>query len=144
MKTLAIIGSLVLLAACDKNTPLWDVIPEIRLVDVQPTSIEQFKDSVIVTIEYQDGDGDLGFIHPDSMSLRVQDSRLTAPDWYFVPPLSPIDHTLAIQGELTFKLNGTYLLGSGGTEQIIFSIMIKDRAGNWSNEISTPEITITQ
>lgn len=140
-----VVVTILLFAACKKDgNPVYDIIPEINLVSVEPTTIQQFQDSVVVTIEYKDGDGDLGFVHPDSMSLSVHDSRLTAPDWYFVPPLSPVDHQLSITGTLTFKLNGTYLLGSGGTEKIVYSIKIKDRAGNWSNEISTPEITITQ
>jgi hypothetical protein len=143
MKVLPVIA-LVILGACKGNEPIYDIIPEIRLVQAGPTSIQQFQDSVVVTIEYQDGDGDLGFVNPDSMSLRVQDSRLLAPDWYFVPPLAPVDQALSIEGQLTFKLNGTYLLGSGGSETIVYSVKIKDRTGNWSNEISTPEITITQ
>jgi len=128
---------------CDKSQ-VFEIIPEIRLVKVEPTSIVQFQDSVVVTIEYEDGDGDLGFVEPDSFSLRVQDSRLMNPDWYFVPPLAPVGKDLPIQGELTFKLNGTYLLGSGGSEQIIYSISIKDRANNWSNTIQTPAITVSQ
>lgn len=126
------------------ETNVFNLIPEIRLVAANPTSITQFQDSVVVTIEYEDGNGDLGFVNPDSFSLRVHDSRLTNPDWYFVPPLAPVGQDVPIQGELTFKLNGTYLLGSGGSEQITFSISIKDRSNNWSNTIQTPQITVSQ
>jgi hypothetical protein len=34
------------------------------------------------------------------------------------------------------------LLGNGPQEKTSFSIRIKDRAGNWSEEINSPQITI--
>jgi len=137
--------SFLVVTSCKKKTQfVYDIVPEIRLISAAPVTIKQFQDSVVVTIEYQDGDGDIGFEHPDSMSLSVQDSRLTQPDWYFVQPIGPPGHELSIEGTLTFKLNGTYLLGSGGTEKIVYYIKLKDRANNWSNEIQTPEITVSK
>lgn len=131
--------------ACKKQKPeVFPAIPEIRLESVTPTTIKQFTDSLIVELAYQDGDGDLGFVHPDSLSLRVADARLLSPDWYFVQPLSPVGESIAIEGILRFQITGAFLLGNGSQETTTYTIAIKDRAGNWSNEVQTPTITITK
>ena len=96
----------------------------------------------MITIEYQDGDGDLGFIESDSLSLKVQDARLTSPDWYYVKPLAPLDAEVPIKGLLSFRLYGTFLLAGGGPEKTVFTISIRDRSNQWSNAVATPEITI--
>lgn len=142
---ITVIGIGILLAACKKQGPeVFSATPEIRIESVAPTTIQQFTDSLIVHLAYQDGDGDLGYIHPDSLSLRVQDARLTEPDWYFVQPLAPVDDNLAIEGTLRFQISGAFLLGNGNQETTTYTIAIKDRAGNWSNEVVTPTITITK
>ncbi len=142
MRTSLLISVLLLVAACSKKNPVISPIPEIRLQEVAPTSLQQFQEQVTIQLAYTDGDGDLGFEHPDSLSLRVQDARLSQPDWYFVQPLAPVGSNVAIQGVLNFAISGTFLLGNGNQETTTFSIMIKDRAGNWSNEVTTPVITI--
>ena len=136
---------MLLWSGCKKEFPDgFDEIPEIRLVTVEPTTIQQFQDSIIITLEYKDGNGDLGFEHPDSLSLRVQDARLTKPDWYFVKPLAPVGSDVPIQGNLTFRLSGTFILGNGNQESTTFTIDLKDRNNNWSNQVVTPTIKITK
>lgn len=139
---LLLVGLMVLMACKKDKVSVYDKVPEIRLEEVNATSIKQFQDSILITIEYKDGDGNVGFEHPDSLALKVLDSRLTAPDWYFVPPLSPVGEEIPVSGILTFRLNGTFLLGNGGAEKTTFHITLRDRDNNWSNEIATPEITI--
>lgn len=142
---LIILAVAMILAGCKKKLPDgFAAEPEIRLVSVEPTSIQQFQDSIIINLEYKDGDGDLGFEHPDSLSLRVQDARLTKPDWYFVKPLAPVGSNVPIQGILTFRLSGTFILGNGNQESTTFTIDLKDRNDNWSNQVVTPTITITK
>ena len=132
-------------SGCKKDFPKgYSEVPEIRLVSVKPTSIQQFQDSIIIQLEHKDGDGDLGFEHPDSTSLRVQDARLTKPDWYFVKPLAPVGSNVPIEGILTFRLSGTFLLGNGNQETTTFTIDLKDRKEHWSNQVVTPTITITK
>lgn len=139
--SLILITGLIAISGCKKNNVFSD-IPEIRLIEVNPSSVTQFLDSLTIEVEYKDGDGDLGFEHPDSLSLYVLDSRLSAPDWYFVQPLAPLGSKVAIQGNLKFKLRSAFILGNGSSETTIYTIKIKDRANNWSNEIQTPLITI--
>ena len=131
----------VLITSCKKedNTPK---IPEISLVSISPTTLVQFEEPVNIVIGYKDLDGDLGFENPDSFALQIKDNRLEDPDWYHVPPLSPIGSNVSIQGELDIQISSLFLLGNGSEEQTSFTIKMIDRAGNWSQEIMTPQLII--
>jgi hypothetical protein len=74
----------------------------------------------------------------------VQDERLQKTDTYYIPPLAPTDAKIRIKGQLTMNLRNVFLLGTGNIETTSFTLRIKDRAGNFSNPIKTPEITITR
>jgi hypothetical protein len=102
----------------------------------------QFTDSLVILFEYEDGNGDLGELDPDKNSLMIKDRRLEKADFYFVKPLAPTDKNLQIKGSLSVKVRNTFLLGIGNTEVTNFDLKLRDRKGNWSNTISTPEITI--
>ena len=132
------------LLSCKKDGNILNPSPSLSLKEVLPTTVKEFTDSVVIIMDYKDGDGDLGYEEADSFALRVQDSRLLNPDWYHISPLAPPDKELSIQGSLKFTLKGLFLLGNGGQETTTFSIQIRDRAGNWSNELITPVITIVQ
>jgi len=116
--------------------------PIIELVEITPLSLVQYEESVYITLKYNDLDGDIGYEDPDEYSLKIKDNRLAHPDWYHVPPLSPIGSNVAIEGNLTVKINTLFLLGNGAQEQTSFGIQLKDRTGNWSEEITTPQVLI--
>jgi len=131
--------------SCKETTNLTgNPVPRIALVKIEPTIVTQFADSLKITLSYEDGDGDLGFVNADINSLEVQDERLAKPDFYYVPPLAPVDSKIRIKGQLVMKLRNVFLLGSGNIETTSFTIKIKDRAGNVSNPVKTPEITINR
>jgi hypothetical protein len=132
---------LAILFSCKKDKKLPPE-PTIELVNVSPMNVLQFKDSVEVTIKYKDNNGDLGDVSPDTYSVMVKDSRLTKPDWYHIPPLAPTDVELKIEGQIKIRLNTLFLLGNGSEEFSTLTIKLKDRAGNWSNEIATSAIAI--
>ena len=132
----------VLTFACKKKEEQLSPEPEIELISVTPTEMVQFESGVTVILKYKDNNGDLGFEDPDELSLSAKDSRLEVADWYHIPPLSPPDHELKIEGELKVELKKLFLLGNGSQEITTFTIKIKDREGNWSNEIITPAITV--
>ncbi len=150
MKTIIKSGGLFLLLlglmACGNKDPFpYDISPELRLISAGPEILREFQDSLIVVLEYKDGDGDIGFENPDSAALWVQDIRLSKPDPYFVKPLSPPNgEQVSIQGTLRFRLRGTFIFGNADMEKTVFKIRLKDRAGHWSEEVSTPEITIVK
>jgi len=107
-----------LVVSCGKNEPseLLTEIPTIELVKVIPESnqVQQYNDELTFTISYSDGDGDLGTEDADIPSIEVIDTR--DPDVlkfeYHLSPRAPA------------------------------KIRIKDRAGNWSNEVETEMITV--
>jgi hypothetical protein len=59
-----------------------------------------------------------------------------------VKPLSPPSSGIKINGIIAVQIKNAFLLGTGNSEITQFDIKLKDRAGNWSNSVSTPEITI--
>jgi hypothetical protein len=129
--------------SCSKDSALSSV-PVIKFLDVNSTSIKQFKDSLIIRFEYTDADGDIGEENPDKNDLFVKDRRLANADYYFVKPLSPPGSEIKIKGIISVQIKNTFLLGTGNSELTQFDIKLRDRAGNWSNSINTPNISITQ
>jgi hypothetical protein len=129
--------------ACKKDSATSEV-PTIKFLSVSSTSVKQFKDSLSILFEYTDGDGDIGNINPDENNLQVKDKRLSKADYYFVKPLSPPDSKIKIKGNLVVQLKNTFLLGTSNSEVTSFELKLRDRKGNWSNTILTPNITITK
>lgn len=153
LKYIAIIYLLIFSISCEKKTttvdtePLDDIseIPVIELLEVTPINVIQFEDSIAFRIMYLDGDGDLGELDPDIKSIFLIDNR--APNDlifdFHLSPRAPLDAEIAIQGELNVVLNNTILVDDGlGPETTTFSIFIVDRAGNESNVLESPEITV--
>jgi hypothetical protein len=108
------------------------------------TAYKQFSDTVVITLKYKDGDGDLGFESADSLSVEVKDMRFEKPDYYHLRPLAPLDKKIAITGEIRIALKNVFLLGSSSQENTQFSIRIKDRAQHWSNRLTTKSVTINK
>ena len=150
-----IILFILFLAACTKEStserdisnpnPEISDVPAIELLAVAPTNVISHADSIVFTIQYTDGDGDLGTTDPDIPTLELIDNR-DSEDLvfeYHLSPRTPSGTMISIQGELSIILNNTILLDENNTsEQTTFSIRIIDRAGNWSNTIETEIITI--
>ena len=134
----------VVLLSCEKDEEKYSDIPEIEFVSMNPTSTIEFEDQVKIRISYQDGDGDLGTEDPDYYSLLIKDARLTDYDEYHILPLSPPDQTLQIEGEFDIVLTGLFVLDTVNSETTSFLVKIRDRAGNWSNEIQTGSLTINK
>ena len=131
---------LLVLQNCKKDTT--NAAPVIKFISISATEVVQYKDSLEIKFEYSDANGDLGEINPDQNAIYVKDRRLSKPDYYFIPPLAPPTSSVFIKGELIVKIKNTFLLGTAFKETTNFEIKLKDRAGQWSNTIVTPEITI--
>lgn len=124
------------------NPPMSD-IPFIELINVSPTTVTALGDSIVFILHYEDGNGDLGFNTPDSMSLFITDTRIPLTESFFVPLLSPEGADIAIQGELEVMLNNTILVDpESASETVRFQIQLRDRSGNFSNTIEASAITV--
>lgn len=151
MKCLYIMSSVlcvIIITSCRKykdNEPIPPIshVPSIQLVSVAPTAIQQLSDSIVFTIHYTDGDGDLGFESADSMSVELIDNRFPLNFYYHLQPLSPSNATVAITGDLPIVLDHVILQNTTNQpEQATFQIRLKDRAGNWSNAVTTQAVTV--
>ncbi|MFN8863658.1 MAG: hypothetical protein ACK5W1_05050 [Flavobacteriales bacterium] len=139
----ALVAVLVLFVSCKKEEEK-PVEPVIEFKSISATKVTQFTNEIKITFSYEDMQGDLGQADPDAYSLRVQDDRLEDFDWYHIPPMTPDMQELHIKGDYVVTLTPLFLLGSGGNETTRFTLQLRDRAGNWSNQIITPVVTISQ
>ena len=135
----------LLFFGCKKEELREDMdVPYISIKRITPKIVQEFTESVLLEIAYEDGNGDLGFQNPDVLSLNVQDSRLNTPDFYHIPPLAPDGEEIYIKGTFNVYLNTTFLIGVGSSEKLTYSVRIKDRAENWSNTVTSEEITVVE
>lgn len=117
-------------------------VPSIRILSLSPETVTEFKDDLLLEIEYTDFDGDVGSEDPDEKLLFVQDSRLDIPDGYHVPPIAPVGQEVPVSGTLVIPLNRLFLLGNGQEEEVFFTVAMRDRAGHWTDEVVTPTVKV--
>lgn len=139
---------MVLCASCNKEeritddpTPPVSNVPAISL-GTMPATYNEF-DDITLFVNYQDGDGDIGFANADSAVVYATDNRDDILFTFHVPPLSPDGVEVTIQGTLEIVVENVVLLNqSGNAETTTFTVKLIDRSGNWSNEVTSPTLTI--
>ena len=142
MKKIFFISLLVfIISSCKKED---DSLFNISLLSTSPISLQEFQENIIVEIEFEHSEGFMGFYDPDYLSLEVKDSRLTNADYYHLIPLNPPDNELEIKGIINLEIDAPFILGSGNLETLFFTIRIQDREEEWSNDISTPLISVSR
>ena len=129
------------ISSCEKED---DSLFNISLLSTSPISLQEFQENIIVEIEFEHSEGFMGFYDPDYLSLEVKDSRLSNADYYHLIPLNPPDNELSIKGIIQLEIDAPFILGSGNLETLFFTMRIQDREGEWSNEISTPLISVSR
>ena len=147
MKQIFIITALLLsLAACTRTSPepAFVATPAITISAMSHDTLTEFVDQLVLNIEYQDGDGDLGNADADVNSIFVKDSRLSVADEYYLAPLAPEGSNISIQGTLSLKLSTTFILGNSNQETLDYTIYMVDRAGNQSNVIQTSQLLVVR
>ena len=140
-KILYILLFISLISSCEKED---DYLFNISLLNTSPTSMQEFQENILVEIEYEHSKGFMGFYDPDYLSLEVKDSRLLNADYYHLIPLNPPNNELEIKGIIRLEIDSPFILGNGNLETLFFTIRIQDREENWSNEISTPLISVSK
>lgn len=131
------------LYACSKEeSPAPATAPAIGIISISPDTLVQFQDSVVIVLQYEDVNGDIGSIDPDVNDLEVKDSRLQAADYYHIQPLAPEGTSLFIQGTIRVVLPAPFLLGNGDAETINYSVRLRDQNGAWSEEASADPIVV--
>ena len=135
-------GLLILINGCKKEEIVISLVPSISFVDVTPNNVEEYVETVAIVISYEDGNADIGQPDPDVPVVFVKDSRLQQPDGYHLPPIAPLDAQVYVKGQLTIPLKNLFILGNTNSEQVLFRVYLTDRAGNVSNTITTPAVTV--
>lgn len=119
--------------------------PEIAFVSISPDTVKELNDSIIITISYKDGDGDLGENTADQKNLFLNDTRIDVTEQYRISQLVPNIAQVPIQGKIKIRVDGTVMSSSDSSlkaESLLYTIKVKDRAGNFSNLLYTKAITI--
>lgn len=141
---LLIAASVLLLAVGSCSEDDGTDAPVISNLTVTPNPAIEFADSVLISFDYADRNGDLGHPDPNVNQLTVKDSRLEFADAYHLQPLAPLGEELEIQGRLTVKLNSLFVLGNSDSEKLQFSIQISDRGGNMSNLLVSDTVMVVR
>ncbi|MEM6807233.1 MAG: hypothetical protein AAF696_37875 [Bacteroidota bacterium] len=135
---------LSLLLACESGEPIgpFSTTPEISQLKLSQDSLIEFIDSLYLEFSYEDGNGDIGFSSPNQKSLSVKDSRLEEADLYHIPPLADEELFVHIQGQLQVNLGKLFLLSNDEEEKIVFTVKLRDREGNWSEEVQSDTLLL--
>lgn len=141
-RSIYILFACLIFSSCAKDEE--EVIFNISLLNTFPTEIIEFQENIYVRLFYQHPEGFIGFSDPDYLSLEVKDSRLSQADYYHIIPVTPPDNLLSITGELLVEIDSPFLFGNGLMELVNFTIRIQDQNLNWSNSITTPNITVNK
>ncbi len=142
-KIVALFVISVSLYSCKKAEDI-SPIPEIEFVSVTPQNIQEYADSLVFTISYRDGDGDLGENTTTAENFFLADSRNNVIYKFRIPQLSPDNSAIAISGNLNVTLANTAIIDGSASQTFSYSIYVKDRAGNQSNTVTTSSVTVTQ
>lgn len=137
-------GILIFFSGCKKEEPISNV-PSIKFISMTPNPAVKYQDEITITIEYTDGDGDLGENTPDVKNLYCTDSRNNVTYEFRIKQLAPDNANIIINGRLVFDLAPQgFVDDNNTTETTTYSIYLKDRAGNQSNTVQTSALTINK
>lgn len=132
-------------SSCDKEEiHIISEIPKIELISVSSDTITQFDEALIITIAYEDGDGDLGFEETNQYALFVRDIRLEEFDGFYLGPIAPPGEMIPIKGDLNIEFPTLFVFGNNDSEITRFEIKMIDRKGNESNLLTTENIIISK
>ena len=128
-------------ASCHKDEPIDNPVPSIELVSVSSTNITE-GDPLTFRIKYTDGDGDLGENDPNAHNLYLTDNRVNITYEYRIRELAPAGSSLIIRGNIDVELKTTAITDGSSSQNVTYTIYLRDRAGNQSNTVTTDAITI--
>lgn len=141
---LVFLASLLFVTSCTKeiDDPVFPLEPVLTLQGVSSAQLISFQDTLVTTLTYTDGDGDLGGFDGNSR-LFVLDQRLSAPDEFALQALTPNGEALSIEGNLVVSTGPYFVLGNAQQETFSLEFWITDRAGNESNHVISEPITVS-
>jgi hypothetical protein len=131
-------------SGCKKDAVISST-PSIKFISLTPNPAIKYQDEITITIEYTDGDGDLGENTADVKNLFVTDSRNNVTSEFRIPQLAPDNSNIIIRGNLNINLPPQgFADDTQNSETVTYSVYVKDRAGNQSNTIQTDALTVNK
>jgi len=140
---LSCISTLLILlgSSCRKDGKLGPD-PHIEYISVSSKSLIA-GDSLVVTIGYEDLEGDLGASDFETKNLFLVDQRDNIEIGYNLKQLDPGTGELHIKGELDILIKSVFLLDVAASEETLsYEVYLVDRDGNQSNRVLTDDITV--
>ncbi len=142
------------------NKSDFDIVPFIEYLSISTNQLHQIgteRDTLRIVLRFEDGDGDLGD-RSNAQDIEIIDSRtgIALPN-SSIPMVPILGSENGISGELTIRLtfipgidmccilpNGRQCETLAGFAQdtLQYLLRIRDRAGNWSNQVSTDMIFV--
>jgi hypothetical protein len=141
------IGLFSLVSCSDEET--FPVTPVISFKSLEKFQSLSGLDSLVLTFSFTDGDGDIGSAVSDTFGRDVyarlfernngvfEEAPLSAPLQYRVPYLEPRGNNSSLKGDIRISIDYNILRPN---DTIYYKVLLEDRAGNRSNEISTATI----
>ena len=141
------IGLFSLVSCSDEET--FPVTPVISFKSLEKFQSLSGLDSLVLTFSFTDGDGDIGSAASDTFGRDVyarlfernngvfEEAPLSALLQYRVPYLEPRGNNSSLKGDIRISIDYNILRPN---DTIYYKVLLEDRAGNRSNEISTATI----
>lgn len=138
------IGLFSLISCSDDET--FPVTPVIAFKSLDKYQALSGLDSLVLTFSFTDGDGDIGSAASDTFGRDVyarlfeknngvfEEAPLSAPLEYRIPYLEPRGNNSSLKGDIRISIDYNILRPN---DTIYYKVVLEDRAGNRSNEIST-------
>lgn len=144
MKSIFLAFILILMLGACVKPPDYSVVPNITFLRFSANSVQAFSDSVKLVFSFTDGDGDIGPINSNdtTLNLFLTDSRDNSVKKYQLPNITPAGSVKAISGEVTVTIGPFACKAGVETDELTYTIRIKDRAGNFSNAAVTSVLTL--
>ncbi|MEE9438754.1 MAG: hypothetical protein V3V14_07110 [Saprospiraceae bacterium] len=138
------------------NAPDYSDTPSISFIGFSKNTLVQGfnSDTLILSIGFKDGDGDIGFGNQSGENIFLTDNRTgDVFDRFRIPSIPEEGANNGVAGEINMVLLTTCCIFPDNipncekpeqypTNDLSFTIYIVDRAGNKSNSIVTPDITL--
>ncbi len=124
--------------------PDYSKVPSITFMRFSNPTVQAFSDSVQLVLSFTDGDGDIGPLSDNdtTLNLFLTDSRDNSVKKYQLPNITPSGSVKAISGEITVTIGPFACKAGVDTDQLTYSIRVKDRSGNLSNAAVTSALNI--
>lgn len=122
-------------------------------------SFQIYKDSAVLSLDFTDGDGDIGLTSSDvskpydsNLFLTYYEKQkgvfkkidLPLPFNYRIPIINKSSKEKSLKGTISVNITPTFYNPFSKFDTLRFDVNIKDRTLNLSNTISTPEVVRPQ